>query len=515
MRRDPVLVDLALQGGGAHGAFTWGVLDRLLEEPWLRIDGISGTSAGAMNAAVLADGHAEGGAEGARAALERFWRSVSQRGAAQPVPARAARRAARPLDARQFPGLRRSWTSPRGCSRPTTSTRAAPTRCARSWPRRSTSTGSRARRSSCSSPPPMCTPAGAASSATPRSRRTCCSPRPACRPCSRRSRSTARPTGTAATPATRPSRPWSASATARHHPGADQPGRAPGHAAHGARHPQPGQRGLLQRRAAEGAAHDRPAAPGRRPRRLRGRAVGGDAHPPDRKRRDGGLGYSSKLNAEWEFLRMLRDEGRRAADAFLAAHASTWGGAPRSTSTRCWRGCETLALLIWLDHGFDRGDRAGLSARLVLKGCLAGRSGAHPAFAKSGRPRRPSRSRRPTEGSRARRRRAPDRHPLLHRDVEPRHRLAVQLRGQVALGDRALEPLAQRRDIARPAFAQLPAHPGVAALAQQRAQDDEAARGPIRPGEGDGAARRKRSIASRALGACGRAVQISVPSVAP
>jgi len=75
--RAPVLVDLALQGGGAHGAFTWGVVDRLLEEPWLRIDGISGTSAGAMNAAVLADGHAAGGAEGARAALEAFWRRVS------------------------------------------------------------------------------------------------------------------------------------------------------------------------------------------------------------------------------------------------------------------------------------------------------------------------------------------------------------------------------------------------------------------------------------------------------
>ena len=42
MRRDDLLVDLALQGGGAHGAFTWGVLDRLLEEPWLRIEGISG-----------------------------------------------------------------------------------------------------------------------------------------------------------------------------------------------------------------------------------------------------------------------------------------------------------------------------------------------------------------------------------------------------------------------------------------------------------------------------------------
>src|SRR3954453_14899870 len=76
--RAPVLGDFALQGGGAHGAFTWGVLDRLLEEPWLGIDGISGTSAGAMNAAVLVDGHAEGGAAGARAALETFWRRVSE-----------------------------------------------------------------------------------------------------------------------------------------------------------------------------------------------------------------------------------------------------------------------------------------------------------------------------------------------------------------------------------------------------------------------------------------------------
>src|SRR5512138_338367 len=76
--REPLLVDLALQGGGAHGAFTWGVLDRLLEEPWLTVDGISGTSAGAMNAAVMASGHAHGGADGARAALEDFWRRVSE-----------------------------------------------------------------------------------------------------------------------------------------------------------------------------------------------------------------------------------------------------------------------------------------------------------------------------------------------------------------------------------------------------------------------------------------------------
>jgi NTE family protein len=75
--RDSILVDLALQGGGSHGAFTWGVLHRLLEEPRLRIEGISGTSAGAMNAAVLAHGHAAGGAHGAQAALEDFWRRVS------------------------------------------------------------------------------------------------------------------------------------------------------------------------------------------------------------------------------------------------------------------------------------------------------------------------------------------------------------------------------------------------------------------------------------------------------
>ena len=83
--REPVMIDLALQGGGSHGAYTWGVLDRLLEEPWLRIEGVSGTSAGAMNAAVLVDGHAAGGAEGARAALEGFWRRVAQAGAFGPL----------------------------------------------------------------------------------------------------------------------------------------------------------------------------------------------------------------------------------------------------------------------------------------------------------------------------------------------------------------------------------------------------------------------------------------------
>jgi NTE family protein len=83
--RHPLLVDLALQGGGSHGAFTWGVLDRLLEVPWLRIDAISGTSAGAMNAAVLADGFTEGGAEGARAALDAYWERVAQAATFSPL----------------------------------------------------------------------------------------------------------------------------------------------------------------------------------------------------------------------------------------------------------------------------------------------------------------------------------------------------------------------------------------------------------------------------------------------
>src|SRR5258706_5874245 len=83
--QEPVLVDLALQGGGSHGAFTWGVLDRLIEEPWLRIEAISGTSAGAMNAALVADGWTQGGAKGARAALEAYWRRVSRAAAVSPL----------------------------------------------------------------------------------------------------------------------------------------------------------------------------------------------------------------------------------------------------------------------------------------------------------------------------------------------------------------------------------------------------------------------------------------------
>ncbi|RZS47401.1 patatin-like phospholipase family protein [Sphaerotilus mobilis] len=70
-------LDLALQGGGSHGAFTWGVLDALLEADRYTLDGVSGTSAGAMNAAVLACGVARGGAQGGRDALRAFWRDIA------------------------------------------------------------------------------------------------------------------------------------------------------------------------------------------------------------------------------------------------------------------------------------------------------------------------------------------------------------------------------------------------------------------------------------------------------
>ena len=70
-------INLALQGGGAHGAFTWGVLDHLLADERLAIEGISGTSAGALNAVMLADGLARGGPPEARKRLADFWRAAS------------------------------------------------------------------------------------------------------------------------------------------------------------------------------------------------------------------------------------------------------------------------------------------------------------------------------------------------------------------------------------------------------------------------------------------------------
>lgn len=82
-------VNLALQGGGAHGAFTWGVLDYLLEDGRLAFSGVSGASAGAINAVMLADGLARGGNDEARKRLAEFWRGASL-GGDLPGPQRAA-----------------------------------------------------------------------------------------------------------------------------------------------------------------------------------------------------------------------------------------------------------------------------------------------------------------------------------------------------------------------------------------------------------------------------------------
>jgi NTE family protein len=78
-------INLALQGGGAHGAFTWGVLDRLIEDGRFQFDGLSGTSAGAMNAVSVAEGMRKGGAQGARDQLAQFWRAASLDGGLAPV----------------------------------------------------------------------------------------------------------------------------------------------------------------------------------------------------------------------------------------------------------------------------------------------------------------------------------------------------------------------------------------------------------------------------------------------
>jgi NTE family protein len=78
-------INLALQGGGSHGAFTWGVLDRLLQEPCLAIEAISGTSAGAINAVVMAEGLIGGGPENAREQLRMFWESISLGATTSPI----------------------------------------------------------------------------------------------------------------------------------------------------------------------------------------------------------------------------------------------------------------------------------------------------------------------------------------------------------------------------------------------------------------------------------------------
>jgi NTE family protein len=78
LRQPPARLNLALQGGGAHGAFTWGVLDALLQHPRLHFEGLSGSSAGAINAVLLAAGWSKGGREGAQQSLADFWTAVGK-----------------------------------------------------------------------------------------------------------------------------------------------------------------------------------------------------------------------------------------------------------------------------------------------------------------------------------------------------------------------------------------------------------------------------------------------------
>lgn len=96
-RKARKVINLALQGAGAHGAFTWGVLDRLLEDERLEIEGVSGTSSGAMNAVALAHGLMVGGRVGARQALADLWNRVSIDTLGAVTPAGGAHRAGRSL----------------------------------------------------------------------------------------------------------------------------------------------------------------------------------------------------------------------------------------------------------------------------------------------------------------------------------------------------------------------------------------------------------------------------------
>jgi NTE family protein len=100
--RKPSRLALALQGGGAHGAFTWGVLDRLLDEPEISIDAISGASAGALNAVALTAGHLQGGRAGAQEMLGRLWLRIADLASMSPL---------QPMPMERFtPGWRSDWS---------------------------------------------------------------------------------------------------------------------------------------------------------------------------------------------------------------------------------------------------------------------------------------------------------------------------------------------------------------------------------------------------------------------
>ena len=186
-------LSLALQGGGSLSAFTWGVLDRLLEAPDFEIGAISGASAGAVNAALLASGLAEGGRDGARRSLAQFWnylaeeasfRSLMLIGAFSPAGSSVAFGPALQFDPFDLDPLREVAVRPHRF-------RGAAQACLPQTPDRD---HAGARRRPC------------ASSAIASSPPTCCSPRSARRWCIARSRSRAALTGTAVSPPTRRSR---------------------------------------------------------------------------------------------------------------------------------------------------------------------------------------------------------------------------------------------------------------------------------------------------------------------
>ena len=321
-----VLVDLALQGGGSHGAFTWGVLDRLLEESWLSFDGISGTSAGAMNAAVMASGYA----------------------------ARRRRRRARP----------RSRTSGSACPTPRSSARcgAARWKCSpASWTLDYSPMYLAAEMASRIFSPYDLNPLGnnplrpilaemvdfeALAESPIKLFITATNVRTGAGRVFRNAEITpdvllasgCLPTmfqaveidgefywdgGYSGNPTITPL--VRECQSQRHDPGADQPDRARRDPAQRARHHEPAERGVVQRAAAQGAAHDRAAAQGGRPGPGRRRAVGRHAPAPHRHRARDRADSSSKMITEWRFLCGLRDEGRRTASLFLEAHAADLG----------------------------------------------------------------------------------------------------------------------------------------------------------------------------------------------
>ena len=306
--------------------FTWGVLDRLLEEPWLKIEAISGTSAGAMNAAVLVSGHMQRRRRRRACGAGRLLEAGGGRGEVQSAAALADRSADEPLDARHVSpaylamDLMSRVVSPynlnplglnpiesilaqsidfahlaeapiklfitatnvhTGRGRVFRNKEIAPGRAARlrlpsddvpgDRDRRRALLGRRLRRQSDHH------------AARARKRR------------------------------------------ARYDPRPDQPAGAAGYPAHGERDPQPPQRDFLQCAAAEGIADDRAAAAGGRSRHGRRGALGHMRTHRIMTDKLAEFGASSKLNAEGAFLALLKEEGRRSADAFLAEHGDDVG----------------------------------------------------------------------------------------------------------------------------------------------------------------------------------------------